>query len=156
MKKFKKLIQTTLLLIWLLPVMGIYYLSIVSMPEINPNIVRDLTFSDILTIWGEIWMSPGSYLSWLLSVILPISDNGIAPFIVSGLLFVPFCVWPFLNSANNLFLRRFLQGATILMVKPVSLEVTFNQAGINPFTKAETAGFTATGSLSRFHILNIT
>ncbi len=35
------------------------------------------------------------------------------------------------------------------VTKPVSLEVTFNQAGTNPFTQAETAGFTATGSLKR-------
>jgi len=35
------------------------------------------------------------------------------------------------------------------VTKPISLDVTFNQAGVNPFTQAETAGFTATGSLKR-------
>lgn len=33
--------------------------------------------------------------------------------------------------------------------KPVSLDVTFNKVGKNPFNNAETVGFTATGSLNR-------
>lgn len=39
---------------------------------------------------------------------------------------------------------------TLLGVKkPVSLDVTFNKAGVNPFSQAETIGFTASGSLKR-------
>lgn len=33
--------------------------------------------------------------------------------------------------------------------KPVALDVTFNKAGVNPFSNAETIGFTATGSMKR-------
>lgn len=35
------------------------------------------------------------------------------------------------------------------VTKPVTLDVTFNKAGANPFSQKETVGFTATGSLKR-------
>lgn len=35
------------------------------------------------------------------------------------------------------------------VTKPVTLDVTFNKAGPNPFSQKQTAGFTATGSLKR-------
>jgi len=35
------------------------------------------------------------------------------------------------------------------ITKPVTLDVTFNKAGANPFSKKETVGFTASGSLKR-------
>ncbi len=35
------------------------------------------------------------------------------------------------------------------VTKPVSLDVTFNKAGVNAFSQAETVGFTATGTLKR-------
>lgn len=98
--------------------MRIYLLSVMSIPEINPNIIRDHSLFDIVSIFSEIWMMPGNYLAWLLSAVsaLPATDGGILSFLISGVLFLPFCVWPFINSEKYKYSRRILQAATVLML----------------------------------------
>lgn len=114
----KHIMLTVLTLVWFMPLMVVYGLSVVHIPKLNPNIIREQSFFDVLSITAEIWMMPGRYLSWLLPAItpMPITDDGISSFMFSAILFSPFCVWPFLRAEKHQYLKRLLQAATVPML----------------------------------------
>jgi hypothetical protein len=79
---------------------------------IHPQFTDVFTLSDVFYLMDEIFTVPGQYYAWVLS---PTGFDWLAT-LISVLLFAPFFIWPFLESARYRLLKTMLCAATIIFI----------------------------------------